>query len=87
MINLFFEYGFGTVTLFIAVNWTLFFGVMRLKGDFAKPFKEITNDWRAFMTRGIPVPADYRRFEGPFAGKPTLAQPVFDPNRTDPVAR
>lgn len=46
-----------------------------LRAELQNPFKEVTAEWLRFMSRGIPIPTDYKRIEAPFAGEPVLTQP------------
>lgn len=48
-----------------------------LRAELRSPFKEVTTEWLRFMSRGIPIPTDYKRIEAPFAGEPVLTQPEF----------
>ena len=87
MLNQFFTYGFGVPTIFIIVNLTIFLVFTLLRERLATPFKEVRTAWLTFMKKGIPIPADYKRFDNGITGKAVLTQPVFEARRNDPVTR
>ncbi len=81
MINQFLLVGVGIPVLYVLFNLIIFFIFKGLRMPVARPFKEITGDWLGFMKKGIPIPADYKRIETPYSGKPVLTQPIFQIKR------
>ncbi len=77
--------GFGVPAVALLTVLT-FLCFKNLRAELRNPFKEVTAEWLTFMKKGIPIPADYKRFETPFAGEPVLKQPEFQVENNTRVA-
>ncbi len=65
--------GFGVPAVAL-VTLIAFLFFKNLRAELRSPFKEVTAEWLRFMSRGIPIPADYKRIEAPYVGEPVLTQ-------------
>ncbi len=87
MINQILTYGIVIPVAFIFINLALFWVFTAVKTKLAEALKEITTDWVAFMGRGIPIPTEPERFDGPFVGEPILIRPEFRATNIPTVLR
>lgn len=85
MINQILTYGIVIPVTFIFINLALFWVFTIVKSKLAEALNEITTEWVAFMGRGIPIPTEPERFDGPFAGEPILIRPELRTKETTAV--